>query len=59
MIAHRLFELLFGYRDMALILAVLGDAAPADFLLYVAVARLPMYMFPIVSLPLYRRLLRG
>jgi BASS family bile acid:Na+ symporter len=49
--------LLFGYRNMALILAVLGEAAPADFLLFVAVAQLPMYMFPIISLPLYRRLL--
>jgi BASS family bile acid:Na+ symporter len=51
--------LLFGYRNMALILAVLGDAAPADFLLYVAAAQLPMYMLPIVNLPFYRRLLRG
>ncbi|MCC6471986.1 MAG: hypothetical protein IT563_26980 [Alphaproteobacteria bacterium] len=51
--------LLFGYRNMALVLAVLGEAAPADFVLFVAVAQLPMYMYPVATLPLYRWLLRG
>ncbi|MCC7048881.1 MAG: hypothetical protein IT562_19360 [Alphaproteobacteria bacterium] len=49
--------LLFGYRNMALVLAVLGEAAPADFLLFVAVAQLPMYMFPILTRRVYRALL--
>ncbi|MBL8705311.1 MAG: hypothetical protein JNM30_10720 [Rhodospirillales bacterium] len=51
--------LVFGYRNMALALAVLADVAPPDFLLYVAVAQLPMYMFPMVTRPIYRRLLKG
>lgn len=51
--------LLFGYRNMALILAVLGAATPPDFLLFVAVAQLPMYLLPVASLPLYQRLMRG
>ena len=51
--------LVFGYRNMALALAVLADVAPRDFLLYVAVAQLPMYMFPMITRPVYRRLLKG
>jgi BASS family bile acid:Na+ symporter len=50
--------LVFGYRNMALALAVLADVAPPDFLLYVAVAQLPMYMFPMITRPIYRRLLK-
>lgn len=48
--------LLCGYRNMALALAVLGDVTPRDFLLYVAVAQLPMYIFPMITKPFYRRL---
>lgn len=51
--------LVFGYRNMAIALAVLADVAPKDFLLYVAVAQLPMYMFPMITRPIYRRLLKG
>ena len=49
--------LMFGYRNMALPLAVLAGAAPADFALYVAMAQLPMYMLPVLTVRLYRRLL--
>ncbi len=49
--------LMFGYRNMALPLAVLADAAPAGFALYVAMAQLPMYMLPVLTVRLYRRLL--
>lgn len=49
--------LMFGYRNMALPLAVLGAAAPPDFVMYVALAQLPMYMLPVLTLPVYRRLL--
>ncbi|MCK6452540.1 MAG: hypothetical protein L6R19_17080 [Alphaproteobacteria bacterium] len=48
---------MFGYRNMALPLAVLADAAPAGFALYVAMAQLPMYMLPVLTVRLYRRLL--
>lgn len=51
--------LVFGYRNMALALAVLADATPPDFLLYVALAQLPMYIFPMLTRPLFRRLLRA
>ena len=49
--------LMFGYRNMALPLAVLGTSAPPDFVMYVALAQLPMYMLPVMTLPIYRRLL--
>jgi BASS family bile acid:Na+ symporter len=49
--------LMFGYRNMALPLAVLAGAAPPDFALYVAMAQMPMYMLPVLTIPIYRRLL--
>lgn len=49
--------LMFGYRNMALLLAVLPDAAPADLVLFIGVAQLPMYTLPVLSAPAYRRLL--
>lgn len=49
--------LLSGNCNMGLLLAALPAERDADVLLFFAVAQLPMYMLPIVMVPLYRRLL--
>ena len=46
-----------GNRNMGLVLASMGLAAPPDVAAFFALAQLPMYMLPSVTLPLYRRLL--
>lgn len=45
-----------GYRNLALLLAVLGDAATLEFSMFVAAAQLPIYLMPAIQQPLYRRL---
>ncbi|TAD88087.1 MAG: hypothetical protein EAZ99_15230 [Alphaproteobacteria bacterium] len=47
--------LLTGNRNLGLVLAGLGAAAPADYLVYVAVAQLPIYLVPLAMQPLARR----
>ena len=49
--------LMAGNRNMGLILAALGPACPPDVALFFAVGQLPMYMLPMLALPIYRRLL--
>jgi len=49
--------LMAGNRNMGLILAALGPACPPDIALFFAVGQLPMYMLPMLALPIYRRLL--
>ena len=50
--------LLAGNRNMALLLAVLGDAEPFRVLVYFAVGQIPIFVLPWLMAPLYRRLLR-
>ncbi len=50
--------LLSGNCNMGLMLAALPAERDADVLLYFAIAQLPMYMLPIVMVPLYKRLLK-
>jgi len=50
--------LMTGNRNMGLVLASLGPAAPLDVAVFFAIGQLPMYMLPAVALPIYRRLLR-
>lgn len=45
-----------GYRNLALLLAVLGDAATLEFSMFVAAGQLPIYLMPAIQRPLYRRL---
>jgi BASS family bile acid:Na+ symporter len=47
--------LLVGNRQMALMLAVLPEAAPRDVTLFLAVAQLPLYLNPFLLRPLLRR----
>lgn len=49
--------LLSGNCNMGLMLAALPAERDADVLLFFAIAQLPMYMLPIVMMPLYKRLL--
>ncbi|HET8725868.1 MAG TPA: hypothetical protein VFO41_00025 [Alphaproteobacteria bacterium] len=51
--------LMSGNRNMGLILALTGGIAGEDFLLYLAVAQVPIYVLPLVAKPVYRRLMRG
>ncbi|MCC7271980.1 MAG: Na+-dependent transporter [Alphaproteobacteria bacterium] len=44
-----------GNRNMGLMWAALGADTPIAIALYFAVAQLPMYLFPAVQSPLYRR----
>ena len=50
--------LLSGNCNMGLLLAALPAEKDADVLLFFAIAQLPMYMLPVVMVPLYKRLLR-
>ena len=45
-----------GNCNMGLVLATLPDTAPFEIFMYFALAQLPMYMLPALTLPLYRRL---
>ncbi len=45
-----------GSRNMALMVAIAGAALGPDFLFYTAMAQLPIYLMPLIGLPLYRRL---
>lgn len=49
--------LLSGNCNMGLLLAALPAEKDADVLLFFAIAQLPMYMLPVVMVPLYKRLL--
>jgi len=48
-----------GYRNMAIMLVLTAGIAGPDMWLYVAMAQLPMYILPMLTNPLYRRLLAG
>ncbi|MGE4218136.1 MAG: hypothetical protein AB7G39_01710 [Alphaproteobacteria bacterium] len=45
-----------GSRNMALMVAIAGTALGPDFLFYTAMAQLPIYLMPLIGLPIYRRL---
>ena len=47
-----------GNRNLGVLLAVLPAGADADIFLYFVVAQLPIYLWPAILAPLYRRLLR-
>ncbi len=44
-----------GNRNLAILTAALGDQAPAGLFLWLAIGQFPMYLFPAVLGPLYRR----
>jgi BASS family bile acid:Na+ symporter len=46
-----------GNCNMGLVLAVLGSQANAEVAFFFALAQLPMYMLPLIALPIYRRFL--
>jgi len=57
----RVTALSLGYatagRNIALVMAVLGPAAPADAWLFFAMLQFPIYSLPMLLKPVYRRLL--
>ncbi len=44
-----------GFRNMALVLAITGTMLGSDFLIFVAVAQIPMYLLPLIMKPVYTR----
>jgi len=46
-----------GGRNIAIVMAALGTAAPADAWLFFALLQFPIYSLPLVLKPIYRRLL--
>jgi bile acid:Na+ symporter, BASS family len=46
-----------GNRNLAILVAVLGERASADLSLYLAVGQFPLYLVPGLLGPLYRRLM--
>jgi len=48
-----------GYRNMAIMLVLTAGIAGPDMWLYVAMAQFPMYILPMLTNPLYRRLLEA
>lgn len=49
---------MMGNCNMGLVLAVLADRAPMEVVVFFALAQMPMYMLPLLAMPVYRRLLR-
>lgn len=48
--------ILSGYRNMAMILAVIIDVAPIDVIIFVICCQFPMFILPLLTRPLFRRL---
>ena len=48
--------ILSGYRNMAMILAVIIDVAPIDVVIFVICCQFPMFILPLLTRPLFRRL---
>jgi hypothetical protein len=46
-------------RNIGIIAAVLADQVPQEVLFFIAVGQLPMFLFPLVLVRLYRRLLHS
>ena len=51
--------LLASYRNLGLLLAVGAGFLPADFIVYVALWQIPMYVMPLVLAPLIQRAIRS
>ncbi len=51
-------SLVAGTRNMATLVAVLGNAASPDLYLVLAVNQFPMYLLPSIAGPIYRKLLQ-
>ena len=51
--------LITGNTNVALVLASLAESAPYDLLVYFVLGQFPIYILPLVALPVYRRIMRG
>jgi len=51
--------LITGNTNTALVLAALGENAPYDLLVYFVVGQFPIYILPLVAVPIYRRIANG
>ncbi len=49
--------LVTGNTNVAIVLAALGDGAPYELLVYFVVGQFPIYMLPLVAVPIYRRMM--
>ena len=48
--------LITGNTNTALVMAALGENAPYDLLVYFVVGQFPIYILPLVAVPIYRRM---
>ena len=51
--------LITGNTNTALVLAALGENAPYDLLVYFVVGQFPIYILPLVAVPIYRRIVNA
>jgi len=51
--------LITSNTNTALVLAALGENAPYDLLVYFVVGQFPIYILPLVAVPIYRRIANG
>ena len=50
--------LLSGYRNMAVVYALVGDQFGSDFFLYLSVHQFPIYLMPIMTEWIFKRMLK-
>ena len=48
-----------GNTNVALVLAAVSESAPYDLLVYFVVGQFPIYLLPLVAVPVYRRIVAG
>ena len=51
--------LITGNTNTALVMAALSESAPYDLLVYFVVGQFPIYLLPLVAVPVYRRILNA
>jgi len=48
--------LITGNTNVALVMAAVSESAPYDLLVYFVVGQFPIYILPLVAVPVYRRI---
>ena len=51
--------LVTGNTNVALVMAAVSESAPYDLLVYFVVGQFPIYMLPLVAVPIYRRIVKS
>ena len=51
--------LVTGNTNVALVMAAVSESAPYDLLVYFVIGQFPIYMLPLVAVPIYRRIVNA